>query len=390
MSQKNNNTVTIDFSDKVFKEAALFDYSANTLYNLSVPLLSITLTLARLPKPDNLALFKGLLKQHIIELSERGKALDYPAAVIDKLCCLHCIVLDEFIIHGVWGEDSGWENNTLLSELFGLKNGGDVFFTITEKALAQAVKMADLLAVSYVLLQMGFKGRYRSREVEQLGIVNKNIRNAISEQMKEADILLKDAPKIKSLSLRSGVRYFSMTAIILFSLLAVTTFFDYWTKETYDLRTQELTELKDVTANYILNNNNRDIIYTSTAEDIHSVKNLFHDKAHKEKAKTTKTTKIAEPTTTTEAIKVTEKSKNIQGHYRVQLASFSQQSNAEQYLEKLKESKYSLAVKYFDGYFIIFSLAQSITEAKTQQSYFKTQYQLSALVNKLSPDGVVL
>lgn len=377
MNQQNNNTVTIDFSDKVFKESTLFDYSANTLYNLSVPLLSIILTLARLPKPDNLALFKCLLKQHIIELSERGKALDYPAAVIDKLCCLHCIVLDEFIIHGLWGEYAGWENNTLLSELFGLKNGGDVFFTITDKALAQAVKMTDLLAVSYVLLQMGFKGRYRSREVEQLGIVNKNIRLAINRQMNEADILLKDAPKIKSLSLRSGVRYFSMTAIILFSLLAVTAFFDYWTKETYDLRTQEFTELKNVTANYILNNNNRDIIYTSTAEDIHSVKNLFQSNVNKLPAETL-------------VAKVTKQSKAVPASYRVQLASFSQQKNAELYLAKLNESAYLLAVKYFDGYFIIFSLAQSITEAAKQQGYFKAQYQISALVNKLSPDGVVL
>lgn len=379
MSQQNNNTVTIDFSDKVFKEPALFDYSSNALYNLSVPLLSISLTLARLPKPENLALFKGLLKQHIVELSERGKALDYPAAVIDKLCCLHCIALDEFIIHGSWGENAGWENNTLLSELFGLKNGGDVFFTITDKALAQAAKMTDLLAVSYVLLQMGFKGRYRSREVEQLGIVNKNIRQAISKEMTEADILLKDAPKITSLSLRSGVHYLSMTAIILFSLLSVTAFFDYWTKETYALRTQEFTELNQVTANYILNNNNRDIVYTSTAEDIHSVKNLFHDNVNKVSAEVL-----------TKTVKVPEENDSVAVHYRVQLASFSQQKNAKQYLEKLKDSEYSVAVKPFDGYFIVFSLAQSITEAKAQQRYFKVQYQLSTLVNKLSPDGVVL
>ncbi|MEI6893166.1 MAG: type IVB secretion system protein IcmH/DotU [Colwellia sp.] len=377
MNQQHNNRVTIDFSDKVFKETALFDYNNNSLYNLSVPLFSIMLTLPRLPKPDNLALFKGLLKQSIIELSERGKVLDYPAAVIDKLCCLHCIVLDEFIIHGLWGENAGWENNTLLSELFSLKNGGDLFFTITDKALAQAVKMTDLLAISYVLLQMGFKGRYRSREVEQLGLVNKNIRQAINRQMHEADILLKDAPKIKSLSLRSGIRYFSMTAIILFSLLAVTAFFDYWSKETYDLRTQEFTELKQVTANYILNNNNRDIIYLSTAEDIHSVKNLFHTKINKEQANAV-TTKVPVETIP------------ISASYRVQVASFSQQENAQLYLAKLHNSDYALAVQYFDGYFIVFSLAQSMTEAKKQQGYFKTQYQLSVLVNKLSPNGAVL
>jgi type VI secretion system protein ImpK len=377
MSQQNKNTVSIDFSDKVFNESTLFDYSTNALYNLSVPLLSITLTLERLPKPENLALFKGLLKQHIVELSERGKALDYPAAVIDKLCCLHCIVLDEFIIHGAWGEDAGWENNTLLSELFGLKNGGDVFFTILDKALVQSVKMTDLLTVGYVLLQMGFKGRYRSREVEQLGLVNKSIRNSISQQMTEADILLKDAPKIKTLSLRSGVRYMSMTVIILLSLLAVIAFFDYWSKETYDLRTQELSDLKGITANYILNNNNQDIIYTSTAEDIHSMKNLTHTKEHITKA-------------VINASNQNKPTNDASINYRVQLASFSTQLNAEKYKKKLESSQYQLAVKSFDGYFIVFSLANSLLDAKQQQKYFKAQYQLTTLVNKLSPDGVVL
>ncbi len=375
MSQLNTNTVTIDFSGKVFKEPALFDYSTNALYNLSVPLLSISLTLARLPKPENLSLFKGLLKQHIVELSERGKALDYPAAVIDKLCCLHCIALDEFIIHGVWGENSGWENNTLLSELFGLKNGGDVFFTITDKALAQAIKMTDLLAISYVLLQMGFKGRYRSREVEQLGVVNKNIRHAISQQMNEADILIKGSPKITSVSLRSGVHYFSVTAVVLAGLLAVTAFLDYWSKETYHLRAKDLIDLKHETANYILNNNNRDIVYTSTAEDIHSVNNLSH----------TKNTQAPVTVFTPD-----KQSKTKPVSYRVQLASFSQKKNAKQYLEKLTESEYAVSVKFFDGYFIVYCLAQSLPEAREQQRYFKAQYQLSTLVNKLSPDGVVL
>ena len=175
----NKTTVAIDFSDKVLKDPPLFDYTQNELYNLSMPLLSIVLTLSRLPKPENLALFKGLLKQNIVELSEQGKTLEYPSAVIDKLCCLHCIVLDEFIIHSTWGVDAGWENNTLLSELFGLKNGGDLFFTITDKAMKQSVKMSDLLQMTFVFLQIGFKGRYRSRQSEQLGIITKTVNRAI-------------------------------------------------------------------------------------------------------------------------------------------------------------------------------------------------------------------
>ena len=171
MSAALQNTKSIDFSDNIIGEQIPFDYSDNALYNLSTTLLSILLTLERLPKPENLSVFKSLLKQHIVDLSEQGKKLQYPSAVIDKLCCLHCIVLDEFIIHSHWGASTGWENNTLLSELFNLQSGGDLFFTITDKALRQSDKMIDLLTLIYTFLQIGFKGRFRSRQSEKIGII---------------------------------------------------------------------------------------------------------------------------------------------------------------------------------------------------------------------------
>ena len=378
MTAIENNTIAIDFSDKVLKEPELFEYCQNDLYNLSVPLLSIALTLARLPKPENLALFKGLLKQHIVELSERGKALDYPSAVIDKLCCLHCIVLDEFIIHGRWGENAGWENNTLLSELFGLKNGGDVFFTIADKALVQSAKMADLLAVIYVLLQMGFKGRYRSREAEQLGIITKNISQTIKHQITEADILLKDSPKIKALFLTSGARYVSFTLLILVSVTIVSAFFDYWFKETYALRSREFTELKTVTASYILNAKTRDIVYTSTAEDIHSVKNLSHRGL----------TSIILPAVPAAPTELTMSEQTLaSASFLVQLASFSSEKNAQNYLKNFKGSRYPLAIKTLGNYFIIFSSALSEQQAKQQVSYFNENFQVSAIVSKLNVTG---
>jgi len=381
MAEIESNTIAIDFSDKVFKEQPLFDYSSNALYNLSSPLFAIVLTLSRLPRPDNLSLFKGLLKQHIVELSEKGKALDYPTAVIDKLCCLHCIVLDEFIIHSAWGSDAGWENNTLLSELFGLKNGGDLFFTVSDKALRQSNKMTDLLEVIYVFMQIGFKGRYRSREAEQIGLITKSIKLAITEQVTPADILVKDSPIIKSLFLFNGARYISFTIIVLLTLAVVTGFFDYWFKETYELRSRQFTELKDETSKNILNQQSKDIIYISTPEDIHSVKSLSQQKSEAVKQPT-----AVSPTT--EKVAATETTTKVsQNKYRIQLASFTQQNNAENYLKGLKSASYPLAIMELTGYFIVYSSAESQQQVKIQQDYFKENYQLSVIISKIDTSG---
>ena len=381
MSAIEANNVAIDFSDKVFKEQPLFDYSNNALYNLSGPLFAIELTLSRLPKPDNLALFKGLLKQHIVDLSEKGKALDYPSAIIDKLCCLHCIVLDEFIIHSAWGDDAGWENNTLLSELFGLKNGGDLFFTVCDKALKQPNKMADLLEIIYVFLQIGFKGRYRSREVEQLGLICKSVKNAIDERITPANILLNDSPKVKSRVLVNGARYISFTVIVLITLAVVIGFFDYWFKETYELRARQLTELKDKTSKHILNQHSKDITYISTAEDIHSVRNLSQQSQPIEEPPLAKAQELEVTPTQTTQNKITT---SIATKYRVQLASFSSEKNAQNYLATMKNSQYPLAVMELTGYFIVFSSAADIEQAKQQQSYFNETYQLSVIITDTS------
>lgn len=381
MPDINCPTIPIDFSDKIQKEQSLFSYNDNALYNLSVPLLSIILTLSRLPKPENLALFKNLLKQHIVDLSEQGKNLDYPSAVIDKLCCLHCIVLDEFIIHGAWGGDAGWENNTLLSELFGLKNGGDLFFTITDKALKQAAKMQGLLELSYVFLQMGFKGRYRSRQSEQLGVITKQIHQSIDNKDQKSGILLKDTPIAKSLFLKNGARYFSFTIVILLTLTLVFAFFDYWFKETYELRSKELTDLKKVTANYILNTQTKDIIYISTDEDIHAVKNL------------TQTHSAPEPVSDTVSghkhndLDLTQVETIKSDNFRVQLASFSSQTNANKYLNKLSSSSYALSIMQIGAYYIVYSSAQTLSQAKMQKKYFKDTYQISAVTVEIEENG---
>lgn len=380
MSATESNTLAIDFSDKVFKEQPLFDYSDNGLYNLSSPLFAIVLTLSRLPKPENLALFKGLLKQHIVDLSERGKALDYPSAVIDKLCCLHCIVLDEFIIHSIWGADAGWENNTLLSELFGLKNGGDLFFTVCNKALRQSNKMTDLLEIIYVFLQMGFKGRYRSREAEQIGLITKNVQTAINEQITDANILLKDSPVVKSRLLINGARYVSFTFIVLITLAVVIGFFDYWFKETYDLRARQFTELKEQTSKHILNQQSKDITYISTAEDIHSVQHLSQQIQEVDTEKKNNSSIVS-----FNADKINQSISTE--NYRVQLASFSRESNAQNYINQLKGSHYSLTIMELTNYFIVFSSAENFTQAEVQRDYFKENYQLTAIINKVEISG---
>lgn len=354
MSAASPNTTAIDFSDNIMSNQAPFDYSDNELYNLSIPLLSILLTLERLPKPDNLSVFKSLLKQHIVDLSEQGKKLQYPSAVIDKLCCLHCIVLDEFIIHSNWGISAGWENNTLLSELFNLQSGGDLFFTITEKAMRQPAKMIDLLAVIYICLQIGFKGRYRSRQSERIGFIVKQISSVILENTMSPKVVMQETPVNKGLFLSSR-RYFSFTLVVMLLLVLVVTFFDYWFKETYSARSRELRELNNIILSY--NHSDNPIESSITNKNIVTTGHQEHTN--------------------------TDISELVVASYRVQLNSFSVRVNAELFLERIESNPYDLFIKSIGEYYIVYSMANSEFSAEQQKQYYQQKLHLSTIIFQL-------
>ncbi len=368
MSAAIQNTIAIEFGDTIMSNQDFFDYSSNDLYNLSTPLLSVLLTLERLPKPDNLSVFKGLLKQQIVDLSEQGKKLNYPTAVIDKLCCLHCIVLDEFIIHSDWGASAGWENNTLLSELFNLQSGGDLFFTITDKATRQSGKMLDLLSVIYIFLKIGFKGRYRSRQSEKIGIVIKQISTMIADNITTPDVLIKDSPVNKPLLLVSGHRYFSLTLITIISIALMITVFDYWFKETYQARSQGFRQL----------NNN---IVSSVIVDEQSVKVAQNNSPSLAKAPVGNVATQHEPIEDKPAAQVNQQ--ETLASYRVQLSSFSVQENANRFVKSLENNRYDLFTKRIGEYSIVYSAANSLSEAEQQKQYYNDTYQFSAIVFQL-------
>jgi len=364
MSAAPLNTTTINFRDTVMGNQEIFDYSDNQLYDLSIPLLSILLTLERLPKPDNLPVFKSLLKQHIVDLSEQGKKLEYPSAVIDKLCCLHCIVLDEFIIHSNWGISAGWENNTLLSELFNLPSGGDLFFTITEKAMRQSGKMIDLLTVIYIFLQMGFKGRYRSRQSEKIGIMIKEISSVIIDNKSAPKVVMQESPVNKGLLLSSR-GYFPFTLMVMVLLVLVVIFFDYWFKETYSARSREVRELNQITASY------------SDKEEKPRLSSI--DDSQTESSTSDQKSKVNAENQQSEL----DKSSQISALYRVQLNSFSARVNAKNFLKKINNNAYDLSIKQVGKYYIVYSLASSELAAEQQQHYYQKTYQLSTIVFSL-------
>ncbi|WP_310621187.1 type IVB secretion system protein IcmH/DotU [Flexibacterium corallicola] len=145
---------------KFVRLLAHYSGSKNALINISADLLGVCGTIRRLSPEEELSTTRLELTRTIIDLKYKVVQLDYPPSVAENLCLLFAIVLDEFILLREWGQDSGWENRTLVADLFGFRDGGNRFYEITERALMQPKVLRDFLEIIYVFLKLGYRGKY--------------------------------------------------------------------------------------------------------------------------------------------------------------------------------------------------------------------------------------
>lgn len=153
----------IDLSGSAKLIAELNIYG-NPLLNKATVLLGILASIPALGEPQNIGLFKQHLLNAINSFRQQGILLDYHPSVIEKSTFCLCSAFDEAILYTEWGEQACWENESLLSKVFSQRNGGEAFFVLLEKACEQPGKLVDFIELQYMLLMLGFKGRYRNSD----------------------------------------------------------------------------------------------------------------------------------------------------------------------------------------------------------------------------------
>jgi len=85
------------------------------------------------------------------------------ASILVIRYCL-CAALDESVCAQEWGEKSHWSQNSLLSEFHSETSGGEKFFLILERLKSEPKKYRYVIEFLYLLLQLGFKGKYGREE----------------------------------------------------------------------------------------------------------------------------------------------------------------------------------------------------------------------------------
>lgn len=72
-----------------------------------------------------------------------------------------CASLDEAVLNTPWGSESAWPQRTLLSVFHNETAGGEKFFLILDRMKQQPGENLFILELMYILLSLGFEGKYR-------------------------------------------------------------------------------------------------------------------------------------------------------------------------------------------------------------------------------------
>ncbi len=135
--------------------------SINPLVSSAFNVLSIEQVLRKNSHYDNpVQLFEDLvLAVEAFEQRVEQLGIDRSDVLIARYVL--CAFVDEKVLSTPWGEQSLWVDKTLLSHFHKQAWGGERFFLVLDKLMQDAHKKLYLLELLYVLLCLGFCGKYK-------------------------------------------------------------------------------------------------------------------------------------------------------------------------------------------------------------------------------------
>lgn len=134
---------------------------SGSLLDLASGMLSLAARLKQTVSYSAVDELKQKLGKEVREFENRTLAAGIPSEQGRMASYCLCTFLDEVIQNTPWGTQSNWGHQSLLIVFHKEAWGGERFFQIVEYLVKQPAQSLLLLEFCYVLLSLGFEGKYR-------------------------------------------------------------------------------------------------------------------------------------------------------------------------------------------------------------------------------------
>jgi type VI secretion system protein ImpK len=133
----------------------------NPLVNAASKLL-LEIVKLRESKEIDLEALRSRLEAEIRGFNSHASAFGISEAQVNAAQYLLCTALDESVTTStIPGSEGEWQQKSLLSTFHKDTWGGEVFFDVTSRTMEQPASRLYLLELIYLLLSLGFEGKYR-------------------------------------------------------------------------------------------------------------------------------------------------------------------------------------------------------------------------------------
>lgn len=132
----------------------------NPLLRAASPLLELALPLRRLASHPDLEALRAQLIQMVRRFEADGRSFGVPDAQLGPARYCLCTFIDEAIAATPWGAGV-WGRRSLLVTFHNEASGGERLFVILQRLAQTPAVDIDMLELIYVMLALGFDGRYR-------------------------------------------------------------------------------------------------------------------------------------------------------------------------------------------------------------------------------------
>ena len=362
------------------------------LLGLCLPVLSYVQVVASLEDEESLDGYRQRVIKVIKNIKRSGAKLQIANTTLDQLCFFCAAFIDDIVLHESKTSTIGWQNSTLVSELFTVRNGGEVFFSLTDSLREDPFANIELLQVSFVFIQLGYRGRYYGSSQAPLMKLATELDMTISELYRgSASNLLPDTKQNsgKFKILLSGFQpltFAVMAAAVLALSVAVNA---YYFSEVDDRRRQELVLLDQRVSERGESSNPQREIFTedkiassdyarsSSRSNNPGGLSLTQPTVMREQAKG-----IADDSLRETAQKLNSKPTQASGYW-VQIAFLSLEYDAQQLLKKCQNEQYLIEILKKEKGYAIGTIVTSRPNAVAAARYLERDCVASTYMKKM-------
>ena len=135
--------------------------SLNPLVNAAIPLLAAAPRVRSSARHSNPAGLREALADGLRKFEAQARAQGLPNEQVVAGRYILCTLLDESAASTPWGGSGIWAGNSLLVQFHNESWGGEKIFQLMSKLAENVDANRNLLELLYIVLALGFQGRYR-------------------------------------------------------------------------------------------------------------------------------------------------------------------------------------------------------------------------------------